>query len=123
MTGKKFETLRYEVDGGLARLTLNRPDAMNGMTNQMVREATEALQLAGSDPSVRVLVLTGAGGAFCPGADLKHFTQVAPMTPNSLPNTSRSPRSFMTFQSSPSLPSTERVRARGWDGRWPATCV
>ncbi len=75
MTGKKFETLLYEVDGGLARLTLNRPHAMNGMTNQMVREATEALRRAGSDPSVRVLVLTGAGTAFCPGADLKHFTQ------------------------------------------------
>ncbi|HEY2814609.1 MAG TPA: enoyl-CoA hydratase-related protein [Acidimicrobiales bacterium] len=71
----EFETLRYEVDGGLARLTLDRPDAMNGMTNRMVREATDALQLAAADPSVRVLVLTGQGKAFCPGADLKHFTQ------------------------------------------------
>ncbi len=75
MSSGRFETLLYTVDDGLARLTLNRPDAMNGMTNQMVREATEALQLAGSDPSVRVLVLTGAGNAFCPGADLKHFTR------------------------------------------------
>lgn len=70
----EFDTLRYEVDGGLARLTLNRPEAMNGMTNQMVREACDALVLAASDPAVRVLVLTGAGRAFCPGADLKHFT-------------------------------------------------
>jgi 2-(1,2-epoxy-1,2-dihydrophenyl)acetyl-CoA isomerase len=70
-----FETLRYEVVDGLARLTLDRPDAMNGMTNRMVREATDALELAGSDHSVRVLVLTGAGRAFCPGADLNHFTQ------------------------------------------------
>ena len=69
-----FETLRYEVHGGLARLTLDRPDAMNGMTNRMVREATDALELAAADSSVRVLVLTGAGKAFCPGADLKHFT-------------------------------------------------
>ena len=69
-----FETLRYEVDGGLARLTLNRPDAMNGMTNQMVREARDALDLAASDASIRVLVLTGEGRAFCPGADLNHFT-------------------------------------------------
>ena len=69
-----FDTLRYEVDGGLARLTLDRPDAMNGMTNQMVREATDALELAAADASLRVLVLTGAGRAFCPGADLKHFT-------------------------------------------------
>ena len=69
-----FETLRYEVQGGLARLTLDRPDAMNGMTNRMVREATDALELAAGDRTVRVLVLTGAGRAFCPGADLKHFT-------------------------------------------------
>ncbi len=70
----EFETLRYEVDGGLARLTLDRPEAMNGMTNRMVREAREALELAAADPSVRVLLLTGEGRAFCPGADLKHFT-------------------------------------------------
>ena len=69
-----FDTLRYEVEGGLARLTLDRPEAMNGMTNQMVREACDALELAAVDPSVRVLVLTGAGRAFCPGADLKHFS-------------------------------------------------
>ncbi len=70
-----FETLRYEVDGGLARLTLDRPDAMNGMTNRMVREARDALALAAADPTVRVLVLTGEGRAFCPGADLHHFTE------------------------------------------------
>jgi 2-(1,2-epoxy-1,2-dihydrophenyl)acetyl-CoA isomerase len=70
----QFETLRYESDGGLARVTLDRPDAMNGMTNQMVREARDALELAASDSTVRVLVLTGEGRAFCPGADLKHFT-------------------------------------------------
>lgn len=70
-----FQTLIYSVEpNGLARLTLNRPDAMNGMTNQMVREATVALERAAADPGVRVLVLTGAGRAFCPGADLNHFT-------------------------------------------------
>jgi 2-(1,2-epoxy-1,2-dihydrophenyl)acetyl-CoA isomerase len=47
---------------------------MNGMTNRMVREATDALELAAADRTVRVLVLTGAGKAFCPGADLNHFT-------------------------------------------------
>jgi 2-(1,2-epoxy-1,2-dihydrophenyl)acetyl-CoA isomerase len=69
-----FETIRYEVSGGLARLTLNRPDRLNGMTNQMVREAHDALVLAAVDDSVRVLVLTGEGKGFCPGADLGHFT-------------------------------------------------
>lgn len=70
----RFETLRYEVEGGLTRLTLNRPEQMNGMTNRMVREARDALELAAEDTSLRVLVLTGEGRAFCPGADLNHFT-------------------------------------------------
>lgn len=72
-----FDTLRYEVADGLARLTLNRPEHRNGITNRMVREATRALELASADPSIRVLVLTGAGRSFCPGADLNHFTSGA----------------------------------------------
>ena len=70
----EFDTLRYEVAGGLCRVTLNRPDHMNGMTNQMVREAHDALEVASADSTIRVLVLTGEGKAFCPGADLKHFS-------------------------------------------------
>lgn len=70
-----YETILYiDEGGGLARLTLNRPEARNGMTNQMVREATRALEAAASDRTVRVLVLSGEGSAFCPGADLDHFT-------------------------------------------------
>lgn len=69
-----FETLRFEVADGLARLTLDRPDRLNGMTNQMVREAHDAVAAAAADPTVRVLVLTGEGRGFCPGADLGHFT-------------------------------------------------
>jgi 2-(1,2-epoxy-1,2-dihydrophenyl)acetyl-CoA isomerase len=69
-----FQTIRYEVAGGIGRLTLNRPDRLNGMTNQMVRETHDALVEAAADASIRVLVVTGEGRAFCPGADLKHFT-------------------------------------------------
>ncbi len=72
-----FDTIRYEVADGLCRLTLDRPDHMNAMTNRMVREAYDALAAAAADPSIRVLVLTGAGRAFCPGADLNHFTSGA----------------------------------------------
>src|SRR3954468_12388036 len=70
----EFETLLYEVKDGLGRLTLNRPEHLNGITNRMVRELLEALTMAAADPTLRVLVLTGAGKAFCPGADLSHFT-------------------------------------------------
>ena len=69
-----YDTIRYEVAGGLARLTLDRPDQRNGMTNRMVRETHEALTQAGADPSLRVLLLTGEGKSFCPGADLNWAT-------------------------------------------------
>jgi len=66
----EWETIRYEKAGGIGRLTLNRPDRMNAMTNLMVRETARALNEIASDRGVRVLILTGAGRAFCPGADL-----------------------------------------------------
>lgn len=69
-----YETIRYEVAGGLARLTLDRPEQRNGMTNRMVRETHDALTRAVADPSLRVLLLTGEGRSFCPGADLNWAT-------------------------------------------------
>ncbi len=66
-----YETILYTSADGVARLTLNRPEAMNGITPQMLTETYQALLAAASDPELRVLVLTGAGRAFCPGADLK----------------------------------------------------
>ena len=50
---------------------MNRPDRRNAMSNRMVREVGDALAHAAEDRSVRVLVLTGAGTSFCPGADLQ----------------------------------------------------
>ena len=69
-----YSTILCETRDGVARLTLNRPDRLNGMTNQMVVETHDALGRVAADPSVRVLVLTGAGRGFCPGADLGHFS-------------------------------------------------
>lgn len=71
---KSFETILFEAKDGIGTLTLNRPERLNAMTNRMVRETTEALREIARDASVRVLVLTGAGRGFCPGADLNHFT-------------------------------------------------
>jgi 2-(1,2-epoxy-1,2-dihydrophenyl)acetyl-CoA isomerase len=65
-----YATIRYEGSDGVATLTLNRPERRNAMTNQMVRETAEALTRASEDPSLRILVLTGTGPMFCPGADL-----------------------------------------------------
>ncbi|MFK7917174.1 MAG: enoyl-CoA hydratase-related protein [Ilumatobacter sp.] len=62
----------YSVDQGVAVLTFNRPDAMNGMTGNMEVAYFTSLLQAEADPDVRVIVVTGAGRAFCPGADLAH---------------------------------------------------
>lgn len=68
----KFENILYEVkEGGLAWLTLNRPDALNAFTGVMLGELAEAFHVAGADEQVRVLVITGAGRAFCAGQDLR----------------------------------------------------
>jgi 2-(1,2-epoxy-1,2-dihydrophenyl)acetyl-CoA isomerase len=71
---REYQTILCEVRGGVARVTLNRPERLNGMTNQMVVEAHDALGRLAADARVRVLVLTGAGKGFCPGADLGHFS-------------------------------------------------
>ncbi len=66
-----FETILYEQAGPVVTITMNRPERKNAMTNRMVRETGDALAYAAEDRSVRVLVLTGAGTSFCPGADLQ----------------------------------------------------
>jgi 2-(1,2-epoxy-1,2-dihydrophenyl)acetyl-CoA isomerase len=62
-----YETIDFSLDGGIARLTLNRPDRLNSFTVQMHEEVADALsRLEGA----RVLVITGAGRGFCAGQDL-----------------------------------------------------
>ena len=63
----------YEQDGAVAILTLNRPASLNSFTRQMHRELWAALDRVEADRGIRALVLTGAGRAFCAGADLSEF--------------------------------------------------
>jgi 2-(1,2-epoxy-1,2-dihydrophenyl)acetyl-CoA isomerase len=62
---------------GIATLTMNRPKARNAMSGEMMGALTEALPRLAADQSVRVVVLTGAGGAFCAGGDVKGFASEA----------------------------------------------
>ena len=62
-----YETIDFKVEGGIARLTLNRPDRLNSFTIEMHEEVADALGQLGE---ARVLVLTGAGRGFCAGQDL-----------------------------------------------------
>jgi 2-(1,2-epoxy-1,2-dihydrophenyl)acetyl-CoA isomerase len=70
VTSETYDTILVSVDGPIATLTLHRPDRMNAMTNRMVSETFRALTALAADRSVRVLVLTGSGRSFCPGADI-----------------------------------------------------
>lgn len=60
----------YDVSGGIATITLNRPDRLNAMGGQMIPEALEAIERAAGDDEARIVVLTGAGRGFCAGGDL-----------------------------------------------------
>lgn len=66
-----YETILYEVADGTATLTLNRPDVFNAFNEQLSFDVIDALKKTAKDKNVRVLVITGAGKAFCSGQDLK----------------------------------------------------
>jgi 2-(1,2-epoxy-1,2-dihydrophenyl)acetyl-CoA isomerase len=72
-----YSTIAWEAADGVGTLTFDRPDRLNGITNQMARELHEALHQIAADDSVAVVVVTGAGKAFCPGADLLHYSSGA----------------------------------------------
>ncbi len=65
-----YEQILYEVQDGVAVVTLNRPEKLNAMTAQMGAEMADSMAEADGDDAVRAVVLTGAGRAFCAGADL-----------------------------------------------------
>jgi enoyl-CoA hydratase/carnithine racemase len=65
-----YQHILYEAGDGIATITLNRPDRMNAWTPIMERDVRNAFEAARDDDNVRVIVLTGAGRAFCAGADM-----------------------------------------------------
>jgi len=76
-----FKSIILEKDKGIARITLNRPDAMNALTPEMLREMEMAQEDVMGDDNVRVLIVTGRGRAFCAGADfglISHLQGLGP---------------------------------------------
>jgi enoyl-CoA hydratase len=75
MADQEFATLTYASHDRKAYITLDRPDRLNAIDERMPREIRQAVERANDDPAVHVIVLRGAGRAFCAGYDLKRFAE------------------------------------------------
>lgn len=76
-------TVLFERDGRVARLTLNRPEALNAINDDLPEHLRAAVERANADPEVHVIVLSGAGKGFCAGYDLKRFAETPRPVPGS----------------------------------------
>ncbi len=72
---KVYSTLTVKVDGRIATITLNRPERLNAINDDMPGEIRQAVQAANADDRVHVIVVRGAGNAFCAGYDLKEYAE------------------------------------------------
>ena len=72
-----YDEILYEVDDPVATITLNRPDALNAWTNRMGAEVRHAVARAEDDPAVVGIIITGAGRAFCAGADMNLLSSIS----------------------------------------------
>ena len=72
-----YQTLKCENNGAVATITLNRPEKRNAISGTMIEELLAALNAAEADAAVRVVILTGAGKAFCSGMDLETLQAIA----------------------------------------------
>ena len=71
----EYRWLIHKKEGGVGTITLNRPRALNALNAEMIEELLEAVGQSGEDKDVKVLILTGAGRAFCFGADISEFSE------------------------------------------------
>lgn len=87
----ELRAVRYEVGGGVATITLARPDRLNAWTARMETEYRWALTEADRDPDVRVAIVTGAGRGFCAGADFSALDTIADRGSYTDPDTAPAP--------------------------------
>lgn len=70
------DSVRYELDGGVATITLNRPDSRNALTTAMKVSLLDTLEQAAADETARAVILTGAGRGFCAGQDMREHAEL-----------------------------------------------
>ncbi len=79
-----YDTLIFSIDGPVATLSFNRPDKLNALNPEMLREFSRAVDEVRDNPAIRVLLLTGQGRAFIAGADIKQFLELDPLSARQL---------------------------------------
>lgn len=116
-----FETIDYSSDNAIGRIVLNRPKKLNAINAQMTADLQGAVQLATDDPSTKVIVLSGAGRAFCAGYDLDWGTKAEDATQRAMAGNwdpvrdylsmSRNVRAFMSLWE---CPKPVIAQVHGW---------
>jgi methylglutaconyl-CoA hydratase len=77
-----YSTLHIHTDSGIQTILLNRPEKRNSLTHQLIDDLTQALEAAGTNPQCRVVIITGAGSAFCAGLDMEHLREMSEGSPS-----------------------------------------
>jgi len=87
----------FEVEGGIATITLNRPENRNSMTPELMQAFRACVARAAADPALRAVVVTGRGASFCAGADFRGASPAAPRADAELPDYERLYRTYEPF--------------------------
>jgi methylglutaconyl-CoA hydratase len=108
-------SIEYAAAGGVARITLNRPEKRNAITSEMMSALSESLQRADEDTTVRVLLVRGAGKDFCAGLDLSEVLQSAEDSPSALTSARRLGHLYIAMRRHPK-PIIAAVHGRALGG-------
>jgi methylglutaconyl-CoA hydratase len=108
-------SIEYAAAGGVARITLNRPDKRNAITSEMMSALRDALHTAGDDTNVRVLLIRGAGKDFCAGLDLSEVLKSAEDEPSSIASARRLGDLYISMRRHPK-PVVSAVQGRALGG-------
>jgi len=109
-------SILYQVDGTIARITLNRPEKRNALNDALIAGLKDALSQANEDAAVRSVVITGAGSDFCSGADLASLQEISGASVADSVSDARSLMELFTLIRQVTVPVVAAVRGRALAG-------
>jgi methylglutaconyl-CoA hydratase len=110
------KTVLYQVNGAVARITLNRPEKRNALNEALVADLKDALRQANDNAAVRVVVVTGAGADFCSGADLAALQKISQASIAENVDDARSLMELFLLMRQVAVPVVAAVRGRALAG-------